>query len=85
MELSNRSEGQVQAKVADLNRSLAAASNGSSGIRDQLNEAQRELNAAESERRILEDRLDTAKQQNAEMRRNQEEFVEKIEKLQVIY
>ena len=64
--------------MTELSRSLNATSTSSHGIHEQLSKLQRALAAAESEKQILEDRLETGRQATAETKHAQDMMAERV-------
>ncbi len=69
-------------RIEELSRSLAATSSSSSSVHEQLTQLQRSLSAAEAEKELLSDRLDTARQQTSELKRAQEAMEARAEQMQ---
>jgi hypothetical protein len=51
-------------------------------LKDQLSQLQRSLSAAENERKVLEDRLESSRLESSDLKRNQEMLQDKISQLQ---
>ena len=66
----------------ELSRSLNATSSSSHGVHEQLSRLQRALAAAESEKQILEDRLETGRHASTEMKHAQDLLADKVTHLQ---
>ena len=68
--------------MTELSHSLNATSSSSHGVHEQLSKLQRALAAAESEKQILEDRLETGRQATAETKHAQDMMADRVARLQ---